>query len=278
MRKLLLCCLLLACWNLSTRQSYAQVPSNVYTRVLMVQVGDKRGTAFTMEVDQRQYLVTAKHMVAGLKPEDSIEIFKGGQWSAINIKVFRCDDPVDIAVLVPPTQLTPTFSLEPVTMQHGYFVGQDAFFAGFPFGLSMPGRDLNGPFPFALVKKGTISAIVEEKGATVLLLDGHNNFGFSGGPMVYRDLNQTEVVFYLAGVVSGFFPELVRVTTPVEIKPGEDVSQVEAWRIVIEGGHKFKLEDTHQMVPLNTGIVRGYPIKYAVDLIHKHPIGPKITD
>jgi hypothetical protein len=47
-----------------------------------------------------------------------------------------------------------------------------------------------GAFSVPLIKKAIISATVHEHGATVLLLDGHNNPGFSGGPIVYRDLNR----------------------------------------------------------------------------------------
>ena len=277
MRRLLLCCFVLVTITLSAARSQAQVTSNVYMRILMIRVGNNTGTSFTMEVDGRQYLVTAKHLVANLKPEDSIEIFKADQWSPINVKVFRCEDPIDIAVLVPPALLTPTFTLEPRTDR--FFFGQDAYFAGFPYGLSMSGKKVNGLYPFPLVKKGTISAQVEEKGATVILLDGYNNRGFSGGPIVYRDINQSKVVFYLAGVVSGFIPELVPVTTPEKIKPGQDVSQIEQWRIVkLKDGQMAELKDTEQMVPLNTGIVIGYHIQHAVDLVRKNPIGPKVPE
>ena len=143
----------------------------------------------------------------------------------------------------------------------------------------MSGKKVNGLYPFPLVKKGTISAQVEEKGATVILLDGYNNRGFSGGPIVYRDINQSKVVFYLAGVVSGFIPELVPVTTPEKIKPGQDVSQIEQWRNVkLKDGQMAELKDTEQMVPLNTGIVIGYHIQHAVDLVRKNPIGPKVPE
>lgn len=76
------------------------------------------------------------------------------------------------------------------------------------------------------------------------------------------------------GVVSGFVPELVKVVRPDTIKDGEDVSKVESWRLMTAG--KI-LRDTEQLVPLNTGIVRGYPIRYALDMIHLHPEGPLVS-
>lgn len=107
MRKALRFALFLACCLLSAVWSEAQVTANVLTRVLMIRVGQYQGSAFTMEVDGRQYLVTAKHMVKRLKAEDSIEILNDGQSSSVSVEVFRRDDPVDIAVLVPPAQLHP---------------------------------------------------------------------------------------------------------------------------------------------------------------------------
>jgi hypothetical protein len=60
--------------------------------------------------------------------------------------------------------------------------------------------------------------------------------------------------------------------------PGEDLHKVEPWRIVKIKGEKFRLEDTKQMVDTNSGIVRGYAIESAVNLIKKHPEGPLVTE
>jgi hypothetical protein len=56
----------------SMQQAQAQITSNVLRRVLMIQVGTTSGSSFTIDVDGRQYLITAKHLVAGLKLEDTI--------------------------------------------------------------------------------------------------------------------------------------------------------------------------------------------------------------
>jgi len=271
--KLLVYCLALLCWSVVAPESYAQVTSNVYKRVLKIKVGNETGTGFTLDVDGRQYLVTAKHVVAGLKSEDSIEIFKSDRWNRTVVKIFRCADPIDIAILVPAALLTVTDPLEPAGGKA--FFGQDAYFVGFPFGLSMNWEHLNSGYPIAVVKKGTYSATFEDQGAHVIYLDGHNNFGFSGAPIVLRDLNRPDVVLYVAGVVSGFRPELAPVMTPVPVPTGQDIAAVEPWRVVDLEGRKAVLRDTQQKVALNTGIVVGYGIQHAVDLIREHPIGPK---
>jgi S1-C subfamily serine protease len=254
----------------------AQVTSNVLTRVLMIRVGNSTGTGFTMEVDGRQYLITAKHVVSNLKPEGLIEIFKDDRWVPIAVKKFLCDDPIDIAVLIPPAQLTATFTFKPTT--DGLFFGQDALFLGFPYGWFMSGGSANSLYPFALIKRGIISAIVKEKGISIVLLDGYNNPGFSGGPMVYRDMNQPKLVFNVAGVVSGFPYEFVPVAKSRVIKPGDGRSVDPSRITTLQDGRRVEvLEDSDLLAKVNTGIVLGYNIQYAVDLINKHPIGPKVS-
>ena len=270
----------------SVEQVQAQVPTNVFRRVLMIrQVGsDFHGTAFTLDVQGRQYIITAKHVVASLKSDDTLEINKGEQWSSVKVKVLRCDDPIDIAVLVPPAQLTVNFPLEPTTDK--VFYGQDTYFVGFPYGISTDGRNVNAPYPCAFIKKGIFSATkgifsatAPESVAIEIFLDGHNNPGFSGGPIVYRDLNQHKPVFHLAGVISGFLPEFIPTVVREVVKLGQDLSKEEPWRIQRgRDGQIYKLKDTEQRALLNTGIIKGYHIKHAVELISKNPIGPTVSD
>lgn len=256
----------------------AQVPSNVLRRVLMIRAGENTGTGFTLDVDGRQYLITAKHVVAGLKPEDTIDIRKGTDWAQVKVKVLLCEGPIDIAVIIPPSQLTVTFPLEPNTSK--FFYGQEAYFTGFPYGLSTSGKNVNGLYPLAFIKKGIFSATSSEDGAVVIFLDGHNNPGFSGGPIVYRDLNQTgPPVFHVAAVISGYRPEFEPVRRPRELKPGEVVApQDQQYVVTTPDGKKFLMAEAGTYVRLNTGIVKGFDIKYAIELIRKNPGGPKVTD
>jgi len=254
----------------------AQVTTNVYSRVLKIKVGEFTGTAFTMDVDGRQYLITAKHMLSSPKQTDSIDIYRDNQWVQTQVKVVRCEDPIDIAVLIPLTLLTQTLPLEPVAEKH-FFLGQDVYFVGFPFGLDMEGNAQSGYYPFAVVKKAIYSAARNENGGVVLLLDGYNNKGFSGGPIVCHDLYKANSPLYFAGVISGFLPEISPVMIPKKVAAGEDISKVEKWRLVkLKDGQNAVLNDTENKVALNTGIVIGYSIKHAIDLIRKNPIGPKI--
>lgn len=262
---------------LSSAPSRAQLTTNVYDRVLMIRAGTTYGTGFALDLDGRQYLITAKHVVTGLDSQGTILISKNDAWVPVPVTVFRCDDPVDIAVLVAPSQLTVNYPLE-ATMK-GVRYGQDMYFAGFPYGLHTTAPALNGGYPVAFVKKAVMSGETKEDGASVILLEGYNNPGFSGGPLVYRDLERSAPVYKIAGVVKGFRADISPIYKQEEIKP-EQVTQddLAKERIVrTRDGRTLKLNETGEVVKLNTDILVGYNISYAIALIRKNPIGPMVS-
>jgi hypothetical protein len=292
MRRLLLV-LLLATTGLTPVSVHAQITTNVFFRVFQIKVDDKVGTAFALDVDGRQYLITAKHMVAEWKPGEPIDILKMAvsgepreEWSRLKVaNVFPCADPADVAVIVPSEVVTRyDFPLLPISDSVKLVIGQDVYFIGFPVPRGIRSRllipmDSTYPYPLGIAKRGIVSAIAGTTEAPQLLLDGYNIPGFSGSPIIFRDASQpAALVFYVAGVVTAFIPDLAHVTKPEPIEPHTDISKIEGWRLT-EGknGELMELKDTDEIVPLNSGIVIGYLIKPAIDLIHKHPIGPKVT-
>jgi len=265
---------LLAVFCLNAGEPRAQLTTNVYDRVLMVRIGTTYGTAFALDVDGRQYIITAKHVVAGLGVEGTLLIDKSDTWVPVPVKVFRCDDPVDIAVLVPPTQLTVTYPLE-ATMR-GVRYGQDMYFAGFPYGLHTNAPALNGGYPVAFVKKAVMSGEISEGGASEILLEGYNNPGFSGGPLVYRDLDRTASVYKVAGVIKGFRADIAPIFKQEEIRPDQVTQDDIAKERIVRShdGRTLRLNETGEVVKLNTDILVAYNISYALALIRKNPIGP----
>ena len=95
----------------------------------------------------------------------------------------------DIAVFSLTGDLTPDLDLTPTI--DGIVWGQDAYFLGFPFGI---GFDLGGgSLPF--VKKAIVSGLYKSiNGVSLVLLDGINNPGFSGGPVVFCKMGTKELV------------------------------------------------------------------------------------
>ena len=263
-----------------------QVTANVFERVLFVRVGGNAptavtATAFTMEQDDRQYIITAKHVVANLPENSSIEYFRANVWVNLPVRVFKCDDPSDIAVLVASRQITTAFDLPPDTSRVAG--GQEVFFLGFPYGITLNGTNVNGTLPFPFIKRATYSGSIPKdpvKHSVQLLLDGYNNPGFSGGPIVYRDLSSSSLDYKLLGVVSGFPPEVTEVMEKHPIRNRESASQEargQPWRIVTNSdGSMFEYLGTGRYVALNTGIVTAFAIFPAIDIIKAHPIGPLV--
>jgi hypothetical protein len=238
-------------------------------------------TAFTIDVEGRQYIVTAKHVVATLKPgvENDIEILRKEGWSKLSVAMFPSDGPVDIAILIPPRQITASYALEPNS--NGMFMGQEAYFVGFPYGLSTTYGNMPSVLPF--VKRATVSQFVRPTPDTQLIeLDGYNNPGFSGAPVVYQDLNSPGVVFRVAGVISGFIYDASPVIRKKQEIDQKDITKedVERGDVVhsITDGRWYRIEDADELVKLNTGIAQAWAIGTAVELIGKHPIGPQVSD
>jgi hypothetical protein len=166
----------------------AMITRNLSERILMVRCGSHVGTGFTFEVDERQYLFTAAHVVEALETPGHIEISDAGAVvSQIAIaRWWKHPNPaIDVAVLVPPRQLTPAGRLE-VAME-GIAWAQNAYFVGFPYGTRPEAHGVTGPrSPYA--RMAIVSAFEKREGATYLhyVLDGHAAVGFSGAPVALR--------------------------------------------------------------------------------------------
>jgi len=88
--------------------------------------------------------------------------------------------------------------------------GQEAYFLGFPYGLYT--SFANQKQAVALIKQGYISASIScraiypdgSQDEALTLLDGLNNPGFSGGPVVAPDVSVPSHPLKLIGVISGY--------------------------------------------------------------------------
>lgn len=261
------------------KASRSQITANVYERLLYIRIPGGTASAFTIEVDGRQYIITAKHAVASLPEEASIEYERANKWVRLPVHIYKCEDPTDIAVLVPPYQVTTAFNFPFESGKISY--GQDTFFLGFPYGITLNGTNVNGTLPMPFVKKAIYSGTVPlaaDKHSILLLLDGFNNPGFSGGPVVYKDPFSSSLDYNVIGVISGFQPDISTVVEKHPIKSRDEASpeaKEQPWRIKSNSdGTLFEYKDTDKAVPLNTGIVRAFALFPAIELIRKHPTGP----
>jgi hypothetical protein len=217
------------------------ITANVLHRVFRIQYGSATGTPFAIDHGGKQYLVTAKHVVAGLGDTGTIDIYSRRTWRPHSVKLVghgRAE--IDVSVVAADRGLTPEkVPLEP--NMDGLVYGQDVHFLGFPYGI-LTRYILGGDgYPIPLVKKATVSALDRD----VLLLDGHNNPGFSGGPVVFvrpgtRDCR-------IAAIVSSY--------------------QAVEEPILLHG------QETELVYEYNTGIIVAYSIKHAIDLIAENPVG-----
>jgi hypothetical protein len=214
---------------------------NVFSRVFFIQTPTTLGTGFTIEVDGRQYLVTARHVVETLAAPAELRVSHDNQWKTLQVArvwVHPAKD-IDVAVVPMPLKLSRTLPLPPTTA--GIAWGQEMFFLGFPFGMTGERTEHNGGFPIAFVRRATFSAgLKDSEGMMLFLLDGHCNEGFSGGPIVFRPRGSQNPADQLAvaGVVAGF----EALPVPVRLNSGE----------------------TQMNVLTNVGLVRGHAIDHAV--------------
>ena len=75
----------------------------------------------------------------------------------------------------------------------GFSLGQDTAILGFPFGWSFTQFDINNGYPIPFVKSATFSAMVPGGDPFVIILDGHSNPGFSGGPVIIEGNSRNEL-------------------------------------------------------------------------------------
>ena len=190
------------------------VPTEIMQRTFLIRndAANKYGTAFLVDRNGVEYLVTARHMVEGLPvTKATIGVWKDNTWKNLQTvkTLFPKSDEVDIAVLKLDEKVSTPFSIQPTDDTSGPTMGQPLWFLGYPFQLGTtlsPGAHWDGGTPF--IKRGTMSAFNgSNPDAIVYYIDGFNNPGFSGGPIIYFSF--TKHVYQLLGVVKGFRSEAV---------------------------------------------------------------------
>ena len=116
-----------------------EILDRVFRLVCRSVYGEDRGTAFTMECNHSQFLVTARHMFSrlGFPKEGTIELLtEDGRYTPYEVDIrYPADPEVDIAVMKPKNHQHIYIS-QVYPNRNGcgeLFFGQDVFFLGFPY-------------------------------------------------------------------------------------------------------------------------------------------------
>ena len=158
----------------------------------------------------------------------------------------------DVLVLATDRQVSVAFPVDVGT--RGLTLGQSVRFLGYFRNVStspLPGYKRRGA---PLVMGGIVSGFnypeLEDEGSS-LWIDGHNNSGFSGGPVVFQPITARSVEacrWRIAGVISGYAP------APIEVRT------ITGW-------------PTSAVAISNAGLLRAIPIETVRDLVMQNPIG-----
>jgi hypothetical protein len=175
------------------------IPSNVSHTVFQIKTNRGTATCFSIAMGQEigvscTFLVTAKHILDGIDLKD-VEIRRVDGWMPNSIlKVFEIPN-TDLACFI--AEMMPTnYLLHNANITYG----EDLYFLGFPFGFTHIHKD-EGVMPF--VKKCIVSSVGE---LNYVVLDGINNKGFSGGPVVRVKWDEDgKGSLECVAVVSGYF-------------------------------------------------------------------------
>ena len=204
------------------------ITSNAFQRTFFLRYGNSVGTCFAVDWHNYQYLVTAAHVVEGIKRQDTIAIFRNGDWQQTEVAVVGMGDArfvhKDIAVLrINHVIAHPDLQLDLSSDQ--LILSQHIYILGFPYGLHTL-TEINNGFPIPIVKGGLLSGQVRKTATQnwAWIVDVHNNQGFSGGPLLFHPEGKTSGVLKVAGIVHGYRPE----ESKLQVKRGDVEISVES--------------------------------------------------
>ncbi|MCO5241237.1 MAG: serine protease [Chitinophagaceae bacterium] len=193
------------------------ITADILRQTYIIQTDTLQGTCFLVEMNTQEYILTAKHLFSSkLHNGDStrIIIYQENRPRSLAVQYYvHADSAIDIAVL----KLKESIKvITPFDIEEEVTLGQDIYFLGFPSfnNIQFATSGTIGVLP--LVKKGIISGWTTSGSNTLFFLDGHNNPGFSGGPVVCISGRTKRPIIF--GVISGYYYE----NKPVKNNNGQD--------------------------------------------------------
>ena len=141
----------------------------------------------------------------------SVDLWLFDQWHSVAVALVGIGQSSlfeqDYLVMACSEQIS-TFGLN--ATRGGFSISQDVYFAGYPYN-HMIDRFFEQNLAYPFVKKAIVSGVLHAPGIKpgLIVLDGHNNEGFSGGPVL---LPYVEGISPAAiGVIGGYRTELLAV-------------------------------------------------------------------
>lgn len=152
-------------------------------------------TAFVLDIQNKQYLVTASHVITSIDERGVVYILQDKKWKPFEVTVVGkgdANDPADdIAVMAAKVRFPVPLPLPFNPSVVNVLWGQHVYFCGFPYGFYTD-VDIAEGHPVAMTKGAILSGMHTKSGTSkerergLFVLDGHNNTGFSGGPAVFH--------------------------------------------------------------------------------------------
>ena len=135
------------------------VTTNILQRTFRIHHDGGTGTCFTIDVQGRRYLISAKHVVDSIPDDAVVELSYDRGWLPMPVRlVGHGAGDIDVTVLAPQELFGASHALNLTTA--GLYLAEDIYFLGFPYGLAMEVKTgLNAGFPLPLVKKAVVSSL-----------------------------------------------------------------------------------------------------------------------
>jgi hypothetical protein len=146
------------------------VPHRIIQRTFYIKYHHFLATGFTLEIENRQFLVTGSHTFAFAHNGDSLEfeVMKDGKWQKFKSTLYKHPNPkVDVAALSLNEDLSPRHAIRYGT--NNLYLSQEVYFLGFPYGKYMVDSSYaNNGYPIPFVKKGIFSTIPHDQDGVTL--------------------------------------------------------------------------------------------------------------
>ncbi len=157
-------------------------------------------TAFLHSCDDKVAFVTAAHAIAGASVGDNLHLRLKNGWASLEITELETDQRQDIAAFSLKGFITTGSWKEP---KIALLLAQPVVYLGFPHSMSgdYPGQ---AEWVTPLAKVAHFSGNVQIREASLMVLDGLNNPGFSGGPIFHQPYGVDSPTVGLVGMVHGF--------------------------------------------------------------------------